>query len=123
MVERKLHHQASTQSIAVKATRLVTSTPNPELLIENLIDLVCQALRVNYAALARLDEKGMRHALSYAAQQISGVWSWVRDAEHVEVHDIEEERYAAEYFERPQPPGCRRRGKPAGKGRCHGRAG
>lgn len=36
------------------------------------------------AALARLDEKGMRHALSYAAQQISGVWSWVRDAEHVE---------------------------------------
>src|SRR5574341_720908 len=36
------------------------------------------------AALARLDEKGMRHALSYAAQQVSGVWSWVRDAEHVE---------------------------------------
>jgi 2-methylcitrate dehydratase PrpD len=36
------------------------------------------------AVLARLDEKGMRHALSYAAQQVSGVWSWVRDAEHVE---------------------------------------
>jgi 2-methylcitrate dehydratase PrpD len=36
------------------------------------------------AALARLNEKGMRHALSYAAQQVSGVWSWVRDAEHVE---------------------------------------
>jgi 2-methylcitrate dehydratase PrpD len=36
------------------------------------------------AALARLDERGMRHALSYAAQQVSGVWSWVRDAEHVE---------------------------------------
>ncbi|MDP1536413.1 MAG: MmgE/PrpD family protein [Burkholderiales bacterium] len=36
------------------------------------------------AALVRLDEKGMRHALSYAAQQVSGVWSWVRDAEHVE---------------------------------------
>lgn len=36
------------------------------------------------ASLARLDEKGMRHALSYAAQQISGIWSWVRDAEHVE---------------------------------------
>ena len=36
------------------------------------------------AALARLDEKGMRHALSYAAQQVSGIWSWVRDAEHVE---------------------------------------
>lgn len=36
------------------------------------------------AALARLDERGMRHALSYAAQQVSGIWSWVRDAEHVE---------------------------------------
>jgi 2-methylcitrate dehydratase PrpD len=36
------------------------------------------------AALARLDEKGMRHALSYAAQQVSGLWSWVRDPEHVE---------------------------------------
>lgn len=36
------------------------------------------------ASLARLDEEAMRHALSYAAQQVSGVWSWVRDAEHVE---------------------------------------
>jgi 2-methylcitrate dehydratase PrpD len=36
------------------------------------------------ASLARLDENGMRYALSYAAQQVSGVWSWVRDAEHVE---------------------------------------
>ena len=36
------------------------------------------------AAIAGLDEKGMRHALSYAAQQVSGIWSWVRDAEHVE---------------------------------------
>jgi 2-methylcitrate dehydratase PrpD len=36
------------------------------------------------ASLARLDEKGMRHALSYAAQQVSGIWSWVRDAGHVE---------------------------------------
>src|SRR3989338_892004 len=36
------------------------------------------------AALARLDETGMRHALSYAAQQVSGLWSWVRDNEHVE---------------------------------------
>ncbi len=36
------------------------------------------------ASIARLDEKGMRHALSYAAQQVSGIWSWVRDAEHVE---------------------------------------
>ncbi|KPK20215.1 MAG: 2-methylcitrate dehydratase [Betaproteobacteria bacterium SG8_41] len=36
------------------------------------------------ASLAHLDEKGMRHALSYACQQVSGIWSWVRDAEHVE---------------------------------------
>ena len=36
------------------------------------------------ASLARLDEKGMRYALSYAAQQVSGVWSWDRDSEHVE---------------------------------------
>jgi 2-methylcitrate dehydratase PrpD len=36
------------------------------------------------ASLARLDDKGMRHALSYAAQQVSGLWSWVRDAEHIE---------------------------------------
>ena len=36
------------------------------------------------ASIARLDEAGMRYALSYAAQQVSGVWSWVRDAEHVE---------------------------------------
>ena len=36
------------------------------------------------ASLAGLDETGMRYALSYAAQQVSGIWSWVRDAEHVE---------------------------------------
>jgi 2-methylcitrate dehydratase PrpD len=36
------------------------------------------------ASLAGLDETGMRYALSYAAQQVSGVWSWVRDSEHVE---------------------------------------
>lgn len=36
------------------------------------------------ASLARLDEVGMRYALSYAAQQVSGLWSWVGDAEHVE---------------------------------------
>lgn len=36
------------------------------------------------ASLARLDEGGMRFALSYAAQQVSGLWSWVRDADHVE---------------------------------------
>ena len=36
------------------------------------------------ASLAGLDETGMRFALSYAAQQVSGVWSWVRDRDHVE---------------------------------------
>jgi len=36
------------------------------------------------ASLARLDERGMRYALSYAAQQVSGVWSWERDTEHIE---------------------------------------
>jgi 2-methylcitrate dehydratase PrpD len=36
------------------------------------------------ASLAKLDEKGMSYALSYAAQQVSGIWSWERDTEHVE---------------------------------------
>lgn len=36
------------------------------------------------ASLARLDELSMRHALSYGAQQLSGLWSWVGDSEHVE---------------------------------------
>ena len=36
------------------------------------------------ASLARLDEKGMRFALSYAAQQVSGLWSWVKDEDHIE---------------------------------------
>ena len=36
------------------------------------------------ASLARLDERGMRYALSYAAQQVSGLWSWTRDTEHIE---------------------------------------
>jgi 2-methylcitrate dehydratase PrpD len=36
------------------------------------------------ASLARLDEAGMRYALSYAAQQVSGLWSWTQDNEHVE---------------------------------------
>ena len=36
------------------------------------------------ASLARLDETGMRYALSYAAQQTSGLWSWVADSEHIE---------------------------------------
>jgi 2-methylcitrate dehydratase PrpD len=36
------------------------------------------------ASLARLDEAGMRYVISYAAQQVSGLWSWVRDEQHVE---------------------------------------
>ncbi|MGH9680527.1 MAG: MmgE/PrpD family protein [Candidatus Acidiferrales bacterium] len=36
------------------------------------------------ASLARLDETGMRYALSYAAQQVSGLWSWTSDNEHIE---------------------------------------
>ncbi|WP_338691446.1 MmgE/PrpD family protein [Bradyrhizobium sp. 26S5] len=36
------------------------------------------------ASLARLDEKGMRYAISYSSQQVSGLWSWVRDHDHVE---------------------------------------
>jgi 2-methylcitrate dehydratase PrpD len=36
------------------------------------------------ASLARLEETGMRYALSYAAQQVSGLWSWTQDQEHVE---------------------------------------
>jgi 2-methylcitrate dehydratase PrpD len=36
------------------------------------------------ASLARLDEQGMRFAISYAAQQVSGLWSWVKDHDHVE---------------------------------------
>jgi 2-methylcitrate dehydratase PrpD len=36
------------------------------------------------ASLARLDEQGMRFAISYAAQQVSGLWSWVKDHDHIE---------------------------------------
>jgi 2-methylcitrate dehydratase PrpD len=36
------------------------------------------------APLARLDEQRMRYAISYAAQQVSGLWSWVKDKDHVE---------------------------------------
>src|SRR5207248_271087 len=36
------------------------------------------------ASLARLDETGMRYAISYGAQQISGLWSWVADPDHIE---------------------------------------
>jgi len=36
------------------------------------------------ASLARFDETKMRYAISYAVQQVSGVWSWVRDVEHIE---------------------------------------
>jgi 2-methylcitrate dehydratase PrpD len=36
------------------------------------------------ASMARLNEQEMRYTLSYAIQQVSGVWSWERDLEHVE---------------------------------------
>jgi 2-methylcitrate dehydratase PrpD len=36
------------------------------------------------SALLGLDARGVRHALSYTAQQASGITSWVRDLEHVE---------------------------------------
>jgi 2-methylcitrate dehydratase PrpD len=36
------------------------------------------------AALARLDETEMRYAISYASQQVSGLWSWVGDNDHIE---------------------------------------
>ena len=36
------------------------------------------------ASLARFDEMQMRYAISYGVQQTSGVWSWVRDLEHIE---------------------------------------
>lgn len=36
------------------------------------------------ASLARLDERGMRFAISYSAQQVSGLWSWVKDKDHIE---------------------------------------
>ncbi len=36
------------------------------------------------ASLARFDETRMRYALSYAAQQTSGLWSWQRDEDHIE---------------------------------------
>ncbi|MBN3808952.1 MmgE/PrpD family protein [Paraburkholderia sp. Ac-20347] len=36
------------------------------------------------AALASLDERDTRFAISYAAQQESGLWSWVKDKDHIE---------------------------------------
>jgi 2-methylcitrate dehydratase PrpD len=36
------------------------------------------------ASLARLDEIQMHYALSYSAQQVSGLWSWVKDRDHIE---------------------------------------
>ena len=34
--------------------------------------------------MAKLNEEQMRVALSYAAQQVSGLWSWVLDEDRVE---------------------------------------
>ena len=36
------------------------------------------------APLARLNEQQMAFAVSYAAQQVSGLWSWVDDTDHIE---------------------------------------
>lgn len=36
------------------------------------------------ASLARFDETSMRYAISYTAQQVSGLWSWVDDHDHIE---------------------------------------
>src|SRR5258708_21530738 len=36
------------------------------------------------AAMLRLDSRQVRHTLSYAAQQASGIGFWTRDREHVE---------------------------------------
>lgn len=36
------------------------------------------------APFARLGERRMRYAISFAAQQVSGLWSWVNDQEHIE---------------------------------------
>ena len=36
------------------------------------------------ASLAHLNEQQMRYAISYAAQQVSGLWSWVDDHDHIE---------------------------------------
>jgi 2-methylcitrate dehydratase PrpD len=36
------------------------------------------------ASLARFDENSMRYAISYGAQQVSGLWSWVEDNDHIE---------------------------------------
>jgi 2-methylcitrate dehydratase PrpD len=36
------------------------------------------------ASIARFDEQKMRYAISYGVQQVSGVWSWARDEEHIE---------------------------------------
>ncbi len=35
-------------------------------------------------SLTKLDERRMAFAISYAAQQVSGLWSWVKDKDHVE---------------------------------------
>jgi 2-methylcitrate dehydratase PrpD len=36
------------------------------------------------ASLARFDEKRMRYAISFGAQQVSGLWSWIDDRDHIE---------------------------------------
>jgi len=51
---------------------------SPSTLITTFVATACAA------AMLRLDERQVRHALSYAAQQASGLGSWARDREHIE---------------------------------------
>ena len=70
-------------------TRVVLSLGKPRLDTETsshsthaLVSLFGAAAAAS--VLYGLDETGVRHALSYAAQSASGVTSWVRDGNHVE---------------------------------------
>ena len=70
-------------------TRVVLSLGPPVLDTESSgrsTHAYCSLFRAAAAAavLYGLDERGVRHALSYAAQSASGVTSWVRDPNHVE---------------------------------------
>jgi 2-methylcitrate dehydratase PrpD len=51
---------------------------SPSTLITTFVAAACAA------AMLRLDSRQVRHALSYAAQQASGIGSWARDREHIE---------------------------------------
>jgi 2-methylcitrate dehydratase PrpD len=70
-------------------TRVVLSLGHPELNTESSgrsTHAYCGLFGAAAAAavMYELDERAVRHALSYAAQSASGVTSWVRDPNHVE---------------------------------------